>query len=80
MNTIQITTLALLAGRWQAEADSGAGSPDRRVALRECADALRMLCERRFEDCQHATPHRYGPECRVHPGPIGLDEGPKETT
>lgn len=51
MNTIQMTTLAILAGRWQAEADSGAGSPDRRVALRECADALRMLCEMRFEDC-----------------------------
>ena len=79
MNTIQMTTLAILAGRWQAEADSGAGSPDRRVALRECADVLRMMCEMRFEDCPHAAPHRYCPECRVHPCPIGLDEGPKVT-
>lgn len=67
MSTIQMTTLAILAGRWQAEADSGAGSPDRRVALRECADVLRMMCEMRFEDCPHAAPHRYCPECRVHP-------------
>ena len=79
MSTIQMTTLAILAGRWQAEADSGAGSPDRRVALRECADVLRMMCEMRFEDCPHAAPHRYCPECRAHPCPVGLDK-PRDVT
>ena len=77
MNTTQITTLALLAGKWQAEADSGAGSPDRRAALRECADMLRMLCESRFEDCPHAAPHRYCAQCPVDPCPIGLNQGAK---
>jgi hypothetical protein len=74
MDTVQIMTLAKLAGHWQAEADSGAGSQDRRTALRECADTLRMLCEVRFEDCPHAAPHRYCAECPVKPCPIGLGQ------
>lgn len=41
-----------------------------RDALR--AEALRMLCEVRFEDCPHAAPHRYCAECPVQPCPIGL--------
>jgi len=36
MDTIQIMTLATLAGRWQAEADGGGGSSERRATLREC--------------------------------------------
>lgn len=74
MDSIQLSTLAALAGKWQAEADSGAGSADRRAALRECADTVRMLCEVRFEDCPHAAPHRYCAECAVSPCPIGLGE------
>lgn len=50
MASIQITTLAQIAGKWQAEADSGAGTPERRETLRECADLIRMLCEIKFEE------------------------------
>ena len=73
-DSISLTALAMLAGTWQAEADSGRGSPDRREALRGCADMLRMLCEARFEDCPHAAPHRYCAECPVKPCPIGLGQ------
>lgn len=48
-DSIQINTLTLLAGTWQREADSGVRTPAHREALRECADALRMLCETVFE-------------------------------
>lgn len=74
MDSIQLSTLAALAGKWQTEADCGAGSADRRAALRECADTVRMLCEVRFEDCPHAAPHRYCAECPVSPCPIALGE------
>lgn len=78
MDTISISTLATLAGKWQAEADQGRsadpGQIARRVALRECADTLRMLCEVRFEDCPHAAPHRYCAQCPVKPCPIGLGQ------
>ena len=78
MQTIEITTLALLAGRWQDEADRGApgSNQERRATLRECADALRMLCETRFEDCPHAAPHRYCAQCAVSPCPVGLNVPP----
>lgn len=74
MDTIQITTLVSLAGKWQAEADNRVNNlhPGRNAALRECADALRMLCETRFEDCPHAAPFRYCDGCKVSPCPIGL--------
>lgn len=78
MDSIQISTLATLAGKWQAEADSGTGNASYRMAMRECADALRMLCEARFEDCPHAAPHRYCAECPASPCPIGLGK-PKDT-
>lgn len=74
MDSVQLSTLAALAGKWQSEADCGAGSADLRAALRECADTVRMLCEVRFEDCPHAAPHRYCAECPVSPCPIGLGE------
>lgn len=80
MDHIQISTLATLAGKWQAEADSmqcdlpNTKGAARREALRECADTLRMLCEARFEDCPHAAPHRYCAQCPVKPCPIGLDQ------
>ena len=78
MDTILISTLVTLAGKWQAEADreSVAHASDiaRRLTLRECADTLRMLCEARFEDCPHAAPHRYCDGCKVSPCPIGLDQ------
>jgi hypothetical protein len=85
MNSIQISTLATLAGKWQAEADGPVDSPStagsaRRETLRECADVLRGLCESRFEDCPHAAPHRYCAQCPVTPCPIGLSQqckGPK---
>jgi hypothetical protein len=66
----------LLAGKWQAEADSdkSISGAERRATLRACADTLRMLCEVRFEDCPHAAPHRYCAECPVKPCPIGLDQ------
>ena len=76
MNSISIHALTLLAGTWQRESESGGIHPARIAALRECADALRMLCEARFEDCPHAAPFRYCPECLVDPCPIGL--GKKE--
>ena len=77
MDTIRISTLATLAGKWQAEAEFRGGGTDeaaraRRETLRECADVLRGLCELRFEDCPHAAPHRYCAECPVKPCPIGL--------
>ena len=78
MDAIQILALAKLAGLWQAEADAPPGyqltdyGDGRREALRQCADALRMLCEVRFEDCPHAAPHRYCVQCPVKPCPIGL--------
>jgi hypothetical protein len=74
MTNISINALTLLAGTWQREADTDK-SPEnaaRREVLRECADALRMLCEARFEDCPHAAPFRYCEECAVNPCPIGL--------
>lgn len=79
MDTILISTLATLAGKWQAEADAPVDAPStfgtaRRQTLRECADTLRMLCEVRFEDCPHAAPHRYCAQCPVKPCPIGLDQ------
>lgn len=79
MNTIQISTLVTLAGKWQAEADAPVTTPSthgtaRRETLRECADTLRMLCEARFEDCPHAAPHRYCDGCKATPCPIGLDQ------
>lgn len=74
MNSIQISTLAQIAGKWQSEADSGTGAPDRRETLRECADVIRMLCEARFEDCPYAAPFRYCPKCVVNPCPIGMDK------
>ena len=48
MDTISISTLAILAGKWQAEADAHVTSPStygtaRRETLRECADVLRGL-------------------------------------
>ena len=63
MDTILISTLATLAGKWQEEAEGinlnvpqGADSlRARRAALLGCADTLRMLCEVRFEDCPHAA-------------------------
>lgn len=73
-DSIQINTLTLLAGTWQRESESGGIHPARVAALRECADALRMLCEARFEDCPHAAPFRYCFECVVKPCPIGLVE------
>ena len=57
MDTIQISTLATLAGKWQAEADAAPGyqrtdyGDGKRETLRACADTLRMLCAVRFEDC-----------------------------
>lgn len=62
-DTISISTLATLAGKWQAEADAHVTSPStygtaRRETLRECADALRMLCEVRFEDCPQQDAQR----------------------
>ena len=50
MDTISISTLATLAGKWQAEADAHVTSPStygtaRRETLRECADVLRGLCD-----------------------------------
>lgn len=78
MDTILISTLATLAGKWQAEAEFRGGGDvadrSRRETLRECADTLRMLCEVRFEDCPHAAPHRYCAQCPVKPCPIGLDQ------
>lgn len=76
MDTIQISTLATLAGKWQQQADSEmvSASEDARAAVRACADTLRMLCEVRFEDCPHAAPHRYCAQCPVKPCPIGLDQ------
>lgn len=73
-DSISINALTLLAGQWQAEADdaSCARNPQRRETLRECADALRMLCELRLEDCPHAAPFRYCQECPVIPCPVGL--------
>lgn len=38
-DSISLTALAMLAGAWQSEADSGRGSPDRREAVRD-ADAV----------------------------------------
>lgn len=73
MGSIQIATLVALCGSWQARADGETGiSVDERRTLRECADALRMLCEMRFEDCPHAAPFRYCQECPASPCPIGL--------
>lgn len=77
MDSIKIMTLVALAGHWQAEADrdlslAGTVGAMRRATLRECADALRMLCEARFEDCPHAAPNRYCAECPMSPCPIGL--------
>ena len=48
MDTISISTLVTLAGKWQAEADAHVTSPStygtaRRETLRECADMLRIL-------------------------------------
>ena len=72
-DSIQISTLAKLVGGWQREADCDKTiSGERRVALRQCADTLRALCELRFEDCPHAAPFRYCQECPVIPCPIGL--------
>ncbi len=85
MDTIQISTLAALAGKWQQQADSEmvTASEEARAAVRACADTLRMLCEVRFEDCPHAAPHRYCAQCPVKPCPIGLDQQkapqPKDT-
>ena len=75
MDTILISTLSTLAGRWQTEADQSCQwAPARASVLRECADTLRMLCEARFEDCPHAAPHRYCASCPVTPCPIGLGQ------
>lgn len=74
MDTISINALTLLVGKWQIEADEDKRpeTAQRREALRECADAIRMLCEVRYEDCPHAAPFRYCAECVVDPCPIGL--------
>lgn len=82
MDTILISTLAALAGQWQADAESiNVRVPQgtealraRREALLGCADTLRMLCEVRFDDCPHAAPHRYCAQCPVSPCPIGLGQ------
>lgn len=78
MESIGINALTLLAGKWQHEADTDnrTEAAQRRETLRECADALRMLCELRYEDCPHAAPFRYCPECVVNPCPIGLGKKP----
>ena len=77
MDAIKITTLAMLAGYWQEQAEAPVDfitptAAVRRATLRECADALRMLYEARFEDCPHAAPHRYCNGCKASPCPIGL--------
>lgn len=78
MDTISISTLATLAGKWQAEADAAPRyqrtdyGDGKRETLRACADTLRILCEVRFDDCPHAAPHRYCAQCPVKPCPIGL--------
>lgn len=74
MDSISINALTLLAGKWQNDADTGNGTTERRETLRECADSLRMLCEVRYEDCPHAAPFRYCPQCVVSPCPVGLDQ------
>jgi hypothetical protein len=80
MDTISITTLVTLAGKWQEEADGPPGyqrtdyGDGKREALRACADTLRMLCQVRFDDCPHAAPHRYCAQCPVKPCPIGLGQ------
>jgi hypothetical protein len=81
MDTISISTLVTLAGKWQEEADAPVDLPStagtaRRATLRECADTLRNLCDLRFEDCPHAAPHRYCAQCPVKPCPIGLGQRP----
>lgn len=70
MNTIQIFTLAKLAGTWQSEADEPVTTPStygtaRRATLRECADVLRMLCEGRFEDSHPAEGKQHGDEAEI---------------
>lgn len=86
MDTIQIMTLATLAGKWQTYSEAALRAAhnapqntsdrirltERSEVLSECADTLRMLCEARFEDCPHAAPHRYCAECPVKPCPVGL--------
>lgn len=64
-----------LADLWelQAETDKTPNNEGGRVALRACADTLRMLVDStQPKDCPHAAPHRYCAECPVRPCPVGL--------
>ena len=65
-----------LAETWETMAETEpATTPSRRATLRECADAIRMLANRREQpDCPHNAPMRF---CQYRPDhvaicPVGL--------